>query len=75
MDHTAKPVIDANDTSVLITARSINELQIKAKTTLDRMSEWFLVNRLTHCGPVTRILVICVFCFTTVKDRWRKFAF
>jgi hypothetical protein len=24
---------------------------------------------LTHCGPVTRILVIGVFCFTTVKDR------
>ena len=30
--HTAKWVIDANDTSVLITARNINELQIKGKT-------------------------------------------
>jgi hypothetical protein len=37
----------ADDTSVLITAKNINESQIKAETTLDYMSEWFLVNGLT----------------------------
>jgi len=30
--HTGKPVIYANDTSILITAKNINVLQIKAKT-------------------------------------------
>ena len=45
--YTAKPVIYADNTSVLIVAKSINELQIAAKTTLDCMSKWFLVNGLT----------------------------
>jgi hypothetical protein len=39
--HTAKPVIYADDTSLLITVKNVNELQVKAKTTLDYMSEWF----------------------------------
>jgi len=42
--HTGKLVIYADDTSVLITAKNINVLQIKAKTMLDYMSEWLLVN-------------------------------
>jgi len=42
--HTGKPVIYANDTSILITAKNIHVLQIKAKTMLDYMNEWFLVN-------------------------------
>jgi hypothetical protein len=37
--HTAKPVIYADDTSVLITVKNVNELQVKARTTLDYMSE------------------------------------
>ena len=44
--YTAKSVIYA-DTSVLIATKDINELQIEAKTTLDCMSKWFLVNGLT----------------------------
>jgi hypothetical protein len=40
-------VIYADDTSVLTTAKNINELQIKAETILDYMSKWFLVNGLT----------------------------
>jgi hypothetical protein len=36
--HTGKPVIYADDTSVLTTAKNINELQIKAENTLDYMS-------------------------------------
>jgi len=39
-------VIYVDDTSSLNTAKSINELQIKAKATLDYMSKWFLVNSL-----------------------------
>ena len=39
--HTAKPIIYADDTSVLITVKNVNELQVKAKTTLDYMSERF----------------------------------
>lgn len=45
--HTAKLVVYANDTSELITGKNINEFQIKAKTVLDYMSEWILVNGLT----------------------------
>jgi hypothetical protein len=46
--HTAKLVIYADDRSVLITHfKNVNELQVKAKTTLNYMSEWFLVNGLT----------------------------
>ena len=45
--HTGKPVIYADYTSILTTAKNINELQIKAETILDYMSEWFLVNGLT----------------------------
>jgi len=32
---------------VLITVKNVNELQVKAKTTLDYVSEWFFVNGLT----------------------------
>jgi len=39
MYHTGKLVIYADDTSVLITAKNINVLQIKAKTMLDYMSK------------------------------------
>ena len=45
--HTAKPVRYADDTRVLITVKNVNELQVKAKTTLDYMSKWFLVHGLT----------------------------
>jgi len=44
--HTLKPVIYVDYTSVLNTAKSINELQKKAKATVDYMSKWFLVNGL-----------------------------
>ena len=37
--HNAESVIYADDTSVLMTAKNINELQIKAKTTLGYMSK------------------------------------
>jgi len=42
--HTGKLLIYTDNSSVLITAENIKVLQIKAKTMLDYMSEWFLVN-------------------------------
>jgi len=42
-NHTTKLVMYADNTNVLITAKNINELQIKAKTALEYMSKWFLV--------------------------------
>jgi mannose/fructose/N-acetylgalactosamine-specific phosphotransferase system component IID len=36
--YTAKPVIYADNTSVLITAKNVNALQIKAKTALEYTS-------------------------------------
>ena len=44
--HTLKPVIYVVDTSLLNTAKSTKELQIKAKVTLVYKSKWFLVNGL-----------------------------
>jgi hypothetical protein len=43
----AKPLIYADNTRVLITAKNINEVHIEAKITLDCMSKWFSVNALT----------------------------
>ena len=45
--HTAKLAICADDATVLITVKNFNEIQVKAKTTLDYVREWFLVNHLT----------------------------
>jgi len=36
--HTAKPVTYADDTSALVTARNINELQITEKTSIVKFS-------------------------------------
>lgn len=46
MWHTAKPVIYMVDTSILLTAKSGEELQIKIPSTLDYMLDWFSVNGL-----------------------------
>lgn len=45
--YTAKPVICADNTSVLITARNINELQIEAKTYTRLHEKIVFVNGLT----------------------------
>ena len=54
--HTAKPVTDANDTSVLITARNINELQIKGKTVFNILSHLFMRSGLYLCLCETGLL-------------------
>jgi hypothetical protein len=43
----AKPVIYADDTSVLITANNLNDLQTKFNSTLNYMNEWSSVNGLS----------------------------
>jgi len=44
LDQGAKPVIYANDTSVLLTAKNDKELKIKVNHTLDYMIGWFSAN-------------------------------
>jgi hypothetical protein len=50
----------------------VRMLELKSKNSSDHgiiPVAVHIVSVLTHCGQVTRILVIGVFCFTTVKDR------
>jgi hypothetical protein len=47
MSPYAKPVVYADDTSVLINANNLNDLQTKVNFTLNYMSEWFSVNGLS----------------------------
>jgi len=56
MYHTAKPIIDANDTSVLITARNINELRIKGKTVFNIVLYLFMRFGLYLCSCETGLL-------------------
>jgi hypothetical protein len=43
----SRPVLFADDTSVLITANDLNELQTKSTSKLNYMSKWFAVNALS----------------------------
>jgi len=43
----AKPVIYADDTSILVHAANVMELQVKADDSIYQINEWFLVNGLT----------------------------
>jgi mannose/fructose/N-acetylgalactosamine-specific phosphotransferase system component IID len=52
----AKPVIYADDTSVLLTARNDEELKIKINGALDYMIGWFSANRLTLKIEKTNIM-------------------
>jgi hypothetical protein len=57
--HEAKPVIYADDTSILLIAKSAEGLKIKINFILDHMIDWFLVNGLvlnieeTHTAKFT----------------------
>jgi len=55
--HSAKLVIYADDTSVLITVKNVHELQVKAKTTQDYTSKWCLVNSLTLSIDKTDLVI------------------
>jgi hypothetical protein len=43
----ARPVIYADDTSILVTAKNLKDLQIKVSSTLNHVSNWFSSNELT----------------------------
>jgi len=43
----ASPVIYADDTSVLVSAKNLKDLQTKTDCTLHHISEWFLFSGLT----------------------------
>jgi hypothetical protein len=46
LHHDARPVIYADDTSILLTARSTKELNTKINSMLHYMIDWFSVNGL-----------------------------
>jgi len=46
LHHGARPVIYADDTSILLTARSTKELKTKINYMLHYMIDWFSVNGL-----------------------------
>jgi mannose/fructose/N-acetylgalactosamine-specific phosphotransferase system component IID len=54
--YTAKHVIYADNTSVLVAAKNVNELQKEAKATLDCMSKRFVVNGFTLNMDKTNIV-------------------
>jgi hypothetical protein len=55
----AKPVMYADDTSLLITAKNLNDLQTKLNFTLNYMNEWFSVNGLSLKIEKTNIIKFC----------------
>jgi mannose/fructose/N-acetylgalactosamine-specific phosphotransferase system component IID len=52
----SKLVLFADDTSVIITASNLNDLQTKAEHTLIQMNEWFAANGLTCNLDKTNVL-------------------
>jgi hypothetical protein len=56
INQIARPVIYADDMSVLVTAKNLNELQIKVNSTLHYITDWFSFNGLTLNMGKTNIL-------------------
>jgi hypothetical protein len=56
MTSYAKPNIYVDDTSVLITANNLNDLQTRVNFTLNYMNEWFSVNGLSLNRNTTKIV-------------------
>jgi len=52
----AKPVIYADDTTILIQATNITELHVKVNDAIHHIKEWFLVNALTLYFGKTNII-------------------
>ena len=52
----SKPLVYADDTSVLLTGNRLNELQIKSVTVLNSMSKWFTVNGLSLNLDETKVM-------------------
>jgi hypothetical protein len=56
INHFARPVIYADDTSVLVTAKNLKYLQIKVNSTLYHISDWFSSNGLILNMEKTNII-------------------
>jgi len=56
LDHEGKPVLYADDTSVLVTAKNDAELKNKVKPVLASMIEWFSANGLPLNMEKTNIM-------------------
>ena len=59
-DHQfARPVLYADDTSVLVTAKNLEDLHIKIDHILHHITEWFSFNGLTLNMKKTNIIKFC----------------
>jgi hypothetical protein len=47
VNHLASPVICADDTSVLVSAKDLEVLEVKGNITLNHITDWFSINGLT----------------------------
>jgi hypothetical protein len=72
--HLRCDIISANGMSIIKQCTKSNKFKLNCLNMSTRLLN-ILQYMLTHCGPVTQICVICVFCITAVKDRCCKFAF
>jgi len=57
----ASPVIFAGDTSVLVSAKNLKDLQTKIDSTLHHISEWCLFNGLTLNMEKTNMINFCTY--------------
>jgi hypothetical protein len=55
----ARPVIYADDTSVLVTAKNLKDLQTKVDITIHYITDWFSFNGLTLNMEKTNIIKFC----------------
>jgi hypothetical protein len=55
----ARTVIYADDTSVLVTAKNLKDLQTKVDITLHHITDWFSFNGLTLNMEKTNIIKFC----------------
>jgi hypothetical protein len=59
INQIARPVIYADDTSVLVTAKNLKDLQTKVDSTLHHITDWFSFNGLTLNMEKTNIIKFC----------------
>jgi hypothetical protein len=55
----ARPVIYVDDTSVLVTAKNLKDLQIEVNSTLHHINDWFSYNELTLNMEKINIIKFC----------------
>lgn len=55
----ARPVLYADDTSILVTAKNLEDLHIKIDHIIHHITEWFAINGLTLNMEKTKIIKFC----------------